>query len=30
VPMAQGSHLFPFRTQKLSLVAVTILLYVGK
>lgn len=25
VPIAQGKHLFPFRTQQLSLVAVTIL-----
>ena len=25
VPMARGKHLYPFRTQKLSLVAVTIL-----
>jgi len=25
VPIARGKHLFPFRTQQLSLVAVTIL-----
>jgi hypothetical protein len=30
VPMARGKHLFPFRTQKLSLVAVTILHLCGK
>ena len=30
VPMAQGKHLLPFRTQKLSLAAVTILRFRGK
>ena len=28
--LTQGSHLFPFRTEKLSLVVVMILIYMGK